>query len=163
MSCLKQVHKIIASLRASLHFSTIKLTPPRAEEPAQSSSGTRRDGAETNNHRQGSKVHKASSKLACAHCQQSPTGVVFLSSDSQVLWRNLSSAPGVPLRQCRDRAQVGDWETSPWASKELLHSQAGWFPRSYSLFAVENGPPFFEGMFQRCESKENHHFQEREG
>lgn len=126
MRSLKPVHKIIASLRASLHFSTIKSTPPREEEPAQSRSETCNSGA--NNHRQGSEMHKASSKLACTHCHQSPTVAFFVSSDSPVLCRNPSSAPGVPLGHSAETgslARVGDGETSSWASKELLHSQAG--------------------------------------
>lgn len=109
MRSLKPVHKIIASLRASLHFSTIKSTPPRAEEPAQSRSETCNSGA--NNHRQGSEMHKASSKLACTHCHQSPTVAFFVSSDSSVLCRNPSSAPGVPLGHSAETgslARVGD-------------------------------------------------------
>lgn len=54
---LKPLHKITASPRASLCFSTIKSTTPRAEEPAQSSGETHGSRAKRNNYRERNKWH----------------------------------------------------------------------------------------------------------
>lgn len=147
MTRLKPLHKIIASPRASLCFSTIKLTTLRAE-PAQSSGETRGSRA-GRNHRQSNKwsIRHAANPAVLAAIRALPWHFLVCPGFPGILKETEIRSWCAPHAQRRDSSPGVGGKTgqiSFWASKDLLRSQAGQKGlRFSSSFAVEKGHCLF--------------------